>query len=71
MELVVREYEKHGEIEMVEVYNNTNGEVYTMSYKNDVYDLISSLGYSGEQLSISFEFYSFDWLITNEYTRIK
>lgn len=71
MELVVKEYEKHGEIEMVEVFNNTNGEVYTMSYKNDVYDLISSLGYGGEQLTISFEFYSFDWLITNEYKRIK
>ena len=70
MELIVKEFEKHGEIEKVEIHNNTTGEIYTLGYKNDVYDTLSELGFNNE-LNIKFEIYSFDWLVKNEYVRIK
>jgi hypothetical protein len=70
MELIVKEYEKKGKIEKIEIQNNTTGEIYTLSSPTIFYEEISRLGYN-HSCVINFEFYSFDFEIKNEYVRIK
>ena len=69
MEIVVKEFEKNGEIEKIEVHNLTLGLVAKFTYKATIYDLLRDWS-MGSPMTITYEKYVFDTIMLNKYVKL-